>query len=265
MGVTPCNCGDFVTSSYTLTSNLVCPADAYVGLLIYANNVVLDGGGYSITGSSDTFGGGEEAGGGYGIDVYNGETNAVVRNFAGINGFRYGVFVQTNGAAVQNNIIANSVERGISIQGNSNTVSGNTVTGTQGDITLGNAGGGIFVNSGSGNTFTNNVLNGNLIGIFLGSGSATLSGNSATGNRSMNYSLNSGAPYSIDTTNLSEGNPVYYLNNVSNQTYDGGTLGLQVPFGVRIAQMSRCKTLPSQVTMPTVFLFQIPPTLRCRM
>lgn len=48
-GATPCACGDTVTSSYTLTGNLSC-TNAGNALNIGANSVVLDLGGYTISG-----------------------------------------------------------------------------------------------------------------------------------------------------------------------------------------------------------------------
>ena len=50
-GSTPCNCGDTVTSDYTLSDNLTCSLGA--NGLIVGSGVVLNGAGHSITGSTD--------------------------------------------------------------------------------------------------------------------------------------------------------------------------------------------------------------------
>lgn len=48
-GAVVCACGDTVTSDYTLPGNLVCAPARSVGLVIGADNVTLDGGGFGIT------------------------------------------------------------------------------------------------------------------------------------------------------------------------------------------------------------------------
>jgi len=51
-GVTPCSCGDTVTSSYTLSADLGTCND--YGLFIGANDIILDCAGYTITGNGGT-------------------------------------------------------------------------------------------------------------------------------------------------------------------------------------------------------------------
>jgi len=77
----------------------------------------------------------------------------------------------------------------------------------------------------------NNTVNSNNFGIFLDySISSELSGNIMSGNASGNLHISFGYSHSIDTTNLVEGKPVYYLSNQHGTAeeplvYDGNVLG----------------------------------------
>jgi parallel beta-helix repeat protein len=122
-GVTACSCGDNVTSSYNLTTNLTsCSND---GLIISASNIVLDCKGYYITGSNA----------GNGINNTGGHINITIKN-CNIESFgSNGIYFQDGGnsSLIFNNTINSSshgiyfknASNGTIINDNNITVSGN--------------------------------------------------------------------------------------------------------------------------------------------
>jgi len=233
-GVVTCDCGDTVTSNYTATSSLSCPlVGGYPrGLTTGANNIVIDGAGYSIVAAqrptndvlSSTSGG---------INI--GHTGVTVKNYT-VSGYATGIRVSANFATVQDNTLTDNPGHGIHVNSkHGSTITGNTITGGSGIIATGNNGSGIFIaNTSSWITVTNNTVNNNLRGIEVAAAatSSSFSGNQVSGNRNGNYVLPTTAMSSTSyttntfaTSNFSDGYPIYVLNGVNGQTYDGASLG----------------------------------------
>ncbi|MBI2136866.1 hypothetical protein HYU06_07380, partial [Candidatus Woesearchaeota archaeon] len=99
------SCGTLSSAgTYTLNSSITATGTCFT---IGANHIILDGGGYTITGNTS----------GYGI-TSTGYTNATIKNFAGIDNFTYGVYmVNTNTSAVYNNTIIGANLSGASASG----------------------------------------------------------------------------------------------------------------------------------------------------
>ncbi len=243
-GAVVCACGDTVTSSYTLTGNLTCTGN---GLRVGAAGITIDGGGFTITGD----GGADD----YGIYNLSGYSGVTIRDFDNITNFNYGIYITgginnniQNVTANANNFVGiilnsgsghtvnqstanNNNSYGILVNCNSNFITNNTANSNLGDLVNGNPNAGIYLNiNTNSNTLTGNTTDNNSqhgIGLFL-SNNNTLTSNSASGNRVGNISnislLSTGN--AIDTTNLVEGKPVYYLSNISDVIYDGVNAGM---------------------------------------
>jgi parallel beta-helix repeat protein len=174
-------------NTYTLTGNITADAD---GIVIERDNIVLDGAGYTVTGS----------GNGNGTMLTNG-SNVTVRNMT-IENFDYGICLtsSSNNTLFSNNVMANEYD-GIDLYSSSgNTLSGNKVTNS-------------IIEPYSGDTF------GETSGIGLYSSSNNiLSWNNVTANTGygigLNYSLNN----SLSDNNLNHnghGVFLYYSSNNS--------------------------------------------------
>ena len=175
-GAVQCNCGDTVTSNYTMLYNLNnCPGN---GLVIGANGITLDCNGYLIDGiiQSETSG------------IYINNRNKITIKNCNIREFYYGIFLYSSSNNQLTNITTNSNNYGIAlsylssnnifktITANSNTFLGiylgpssnnNQLT----NITASNnAPYGIWLSSSSNNQLMNIIANGNSAGI-LGSSS----------------------------------------------------------------------------------------------
>ncbi len=107
-------CGN-VTFSITLDANLVVNGTCFT---VQANNIVIDGAGYTITGNT--------SGSGVSVTNYN---NITIKNFAGINNFTNGVYGSgmTNSTIYNNTLVSN--RKGIVLSGaNFTNVISNIVT-----------------------------------------------------------------------------------------------------------------------------------------
>jgi PGF-pre-PGF domain-containing protein len=191
------SCGDTITVDTTLDSDLICTGD---GITIDANNITLDGAGYSITGD----------GSGSGVSL-NGRSNVTVKNLT-VSGFDIGIYLMSSsGSTLEDNTASNNNGDGISLNSSS---SGNAITG---NTASNNKGGGIYLESSGSNTITGNTASGNYlegIGLYLSS-SNTIYGNIVSGNsktRSMSYG---GIALLNSTGNTITG------NGVSNEECDG--------------------------------------------
>ncbi len=103
-GETACACGDTVTASTALTANLTCAGQA---LIVGADNITIDGGGYTMTGD----GGVND----YGINNSGGYDNITIQNFGNITNFNKGIyFLNSESNSIENNT-ANSNSYGIYI------------------------------------------------------------------------------------------------------------------------------------------------------
>lgn len=168
-GATVCSCGDTVTASTTLSGNLTCTGD---GLIVGANNITIDGNGYTLTGDNGVTD--------YGIKNTTGKTNVIVKNFGNITTFGQGIyFLNASNTQFTNNTINSNNSRGF----------------------------GIFLSSSPSSTLTSNTMSGNGANLFV------------------EGAVDSDLNLSINTTNLVEGRPVYYLYSTSSQTYDGDVVG----------------------------------------
>jgi parallel beta-helix repeat protein len=237
------NCSTTITSNITLIENLECSGADQVsyGLSVGANDVTLDCGGYSITGS------------GIGIGVkFSGVSGATIKN-CGVSGFAQGIL--SGNAPTSNNYILNNTVHdnsqydiairsasdytiadnhvsysgvGIRIASSSgNDVYGNTVT----DTTSG-TGHGIDMGATSfDNTIRNNTLESNTVGIY----SAYSHDNVIDSNTIINPLENGIYFYSTDSSNITDntiqnadvnGIYLYATGGLSNNLVQGNTISL---------------------------------------
>jgi parallel beta-helix repeat protein len=169
--------------TYTLTSNITANAD---GIAIERDNIILDGAGYTVTGSGSASG-----------ITLMGRSNVTVRNMT-ITNFSIGIWLifassfptaSTGNSSVNNTLLGNNIANNregieLSISSDNNTLSGNNVTANS------NCGIVLFHsnnNTLSGNTVANNVDG---IGIVLSfSFNNTIYHNNFINNTSQVYSL----------------------------------------------------------------------------
>ncbi|MBI4020451.1 MAG: S8 family serine peptidase, partial [Candidatus Aenigmarchaeota archaeon] len=152
-------CGDTITGNTTLEEGLNCSSS---GIIIGANGVTLDCGGFSIIGNSTPSSTGIDAG------PYNFTTikNCAIEGFdRGINadgynntitndtlvGNSFGVFTTRGGNRIENSMFTNNGQ-GLTLGGDYNSVRGNSISGSFDAISLESAGGNIIF----GNTVTGN-------------------------------------------------------------------------------------------------------------
>lgn len=135
-------CGDIVTTSIILTGNLSSNGSSSC-FRIGANNIVLDGGGHTITGHNYDY---------YGIEN-NGYDNVTITNFV-FKHFNNGIYWVggANNGVIQDNIVHDTNDVGMYISnGQNNLIENNNVSSTSSY--------GIQVISGSHNTLINNEVN----------------------------------------------------------------------------------------------------------
>ncbi|MBS3158521.1 right-handed parallel beta-helix repeat-containing protein, partial [Candidatus Woesearchaeota archaeon] len=136
-------CGT-VNAAFNMTQNLNSNGTCFE---INASNIIIDGGGFTLTGNST----------GYGISII-GNHSITLKNFAGINNFTNGIYAtgSLNSTVYNNTIVAANVGNGYGIYlsgGSNNTnISSNTVT------TSGSPGYGILLWPASNNTITSNTI-----------------------------------------------------------------------------------------------------------
>jgi parallel beta-helix repeat protein len=226
----------YITSDYTFTHNI------YEPMVVQADNIVIDGNGYTLQGP----------GNGTGFHVY-GRSNVTIKNTI-VRGFTFGIYlVYSSGNTIQNNMVA---ENGFGIYSDllssSNTINGNSVTSNRRyGITLwgswnnninennisGNQVGINILFYSSGNMISDNEISSNLGGFGFISGGNTLRRNRMIGNEG-NFGLGgiwvTGAGdispatlpdfiNDIDTSNTINGKPIYYLTNQENLIVDPST------------------------------------------
>lgn len=134
-------CGQTITTSLTLTHDLVCPGD---GIIIGASNVTLDLGGHTLTGPPPVQGSGRQGvtvtsdrrnvsitngairGFDFGVNMHN-RANARVTSLR-IDGSFHGVNTQTDssGSSILANTFSNTTHNSIQLGGNNHTVEANT-------------------------------------------------------------------------------------------------------------------------------------------
>ena len=179
-GAVTCNCGDTVTSNYTLSASLSCAnTSGSRGLKIGATNVTLNCNGYSISGNTTS-----PAFDSYGVEFTSGSstlTNCTVEKFgrgvrissknnvtvsnstltnngSGSQGYGIDLVGTSTGATIQDNSVTNNKDEGIHISSTlatstSHLIDGNTVTGNTLE--------GIYLLDVNGATVSYNTLSGN--------------------------------------------------------------------------------------------------------
>jgi len=243
--VSAANCGDTLTSSYNMTSDLLnCPGN---GINIGASNIILDCQGHTLSGTNS----------GYGIYLQSTSGN-VIKNCI-VTNFEYGIWLtsSSNNNTITNNT-ANS-NRGVEIDGigiflqvsSNNILTNNTANTNAYGIILGyspnntitnntvntNLGEGINLWYSSNNILTNNTANTNAYGIYLTSSSNNIISKtvnsynqfgiwltySSNNNTITNNTENSNMQYGIWLYSSSNNNSIFnnYFNNPVNARDDG--------------------------------------------
>ena len=206
------------SASNTLTNNMASGNNYGIYLSYSANNTLTNN---TASNNSD-----------YGISLSSSTNNTLTNNTA--SGNRLGIFLYSNSASnTLTNNMASSNRCGISLSSSaSNTLTNNTASdnicgislsssdnNTLTNNTANNGDVGIYLDSSASNTLTNNTASDNNYGIDLSSSASnTLTGNMMSQNEYnlrvqssvLTYYLND-----IDTSNLVNSKPVYYLTNSS--------------------------------------------------
>ncbi|MEM3814952.1 MAG: NosD domain-containing protein, partial [Candidatus Micrarchaeia archaeon] len=229
--ITSCDILNQTGRKYVLTQNLSSSGTCFT---ITANNLTLDCQGHTIN----------HMGSGSGVYA-SGRTNITIKNCNIIGSTsvpnNYGIyFASTSNSFILNNNLSSNY-RGIflSSSSNYNTLSNITASSnwegiylssssnnTLSNITVFNNNySGIFLSSSSNNIVSNNIANSNgQYGIYLEFGSDNnLSHNNMSNNQYNLYINEYEETQNIDTSNLVDGKPVYWLKNVENQVFDSST------------------------------------------
>jgi len=187
-GTGPIGTWNLALKTCTLTKDLT------ESVQIDNNNIILDGNGHSLTGTNS----------GYGVNFPNYRSGVTIKNLT-IKKFSYGIYFsyQNQNNILSNNTVSQNTSGGIflSSYSNNNFVSGNIVS----DNVSYNGGYGIYMYACENNTLTGNAISGSKYNFYL-------------------YGSNDGQHnHTIDKTNTVDGKAIYYLKNVSGQTYDTAT------------------------------------------
>lgn len=236
------------------TKTCVLNLDLYETIQIDSDNVTLDGNNHLVEGTYT--GSGIYINGKSGVTIKNirinnfyyslflvSVTNSVIDHNTLVKlGIKNGsgvYLVGSNNNVISNNLVSSNGNDGI-VLGNSsfNQIKNNTTNENNSGIYIGDnsstnivtansASGnscGICLSLSVGNTLSNNNLTANQWGLYVYNSSLNaISGNSLTGN-TRNFFLNGGLNdhfnNTIDTSNLLDGKPLYYIKNAVNQVYD---------------------------------------------
>lgn len=169
--------GDLYTLTGNVTVNATSPGMYIEGIDIRKDNITLEGDGFTIQGH------------GFGFGVYMPSVNNVTVRNLNVKGFDCGLYLSSssNSTLSDNNATMNNL--GFSLESSfNNTLSGNTAAGNEGGISLDA--------SSSNHLFQNSIENNTSYNLGVVGG--------------FNFSSYSN---SIDTSNLVDGKPVYYLVN----------------------------------------------------
>ncbi|MDH4358934.1 MAG: right-handed parallel beta-helix repeat-containing protein [Candidatus Berkelbacteria bacterium] len=213
-GVTPCVCGDTVTSNYTLSSDLNCPATN--GLIIGASGITINGNGHSIIGTDILNDGITNGAGGW--------DNITIINFNKISGFDYGIYLlNSDSPIIQNNVSEENFYNLRLESSPSANISGNTLGKSTG---LGSCD--MFLSSSNSAIISANNFNQNHNGLRISNAnSGTISNNTfiyqqkaislegtSTGNNVSNNTIRTSAVafYLSASTNTISNNKVYNSN-----------------------------------------------------
>jgi parallel beta-helix repeat protein len=202
------------TAPITTTDNItyVFTGNLSESLVIERDNIIIDGAGYTIQGT------GNDSGNGITLD---GRTNVTITHLT-ITTFNVGIMLtdSNNTQITENSVTANN-QTGISVTAACfhNSLIGNNVTA--------NPSVGIWVQGSTSSTLSDNNVTDNGDGIYLfTSFNSILSGNMMEGN-TYNFGVyGTDLPsftHSIDTSNVVDGKPIYYLVNQSNTVISSDT------------------------------------------
>ncbi|PKP56445.1 MAG: hypothetical protein CVT89_06200 [Candidatus Altiarchaeales archaeon HGW-Altiarchaeales-2] len=165
-------CGEIVMKSCVMNCNLIYNSTCFT---VGANNITINGNGYSITGDGNW-------GGDNGIYA-NGRTNVIIKNF-NIYNFGHGIYVYSSNNNNIDNNTANSNGRGIRLDYSSNNIIINNTANN-------NTYYGFYLDSSNNNTITNNTANSNDYGIYLShSSNNKLNSNFVCGNTNLDFNSN---------------------------------------------------------------------------
>ncbi|MBB1516770.1 right-handed parallel beta-helix repeat-containing protein [Tessaracoccus sp. MC1679] len=233
----PVACGDTITTSTTLTQDLVCNGGD--GLKIGANGIVLDLGGHSIDGGGVSVAG---------VRIDN-DHDVTVRN-GSIAGFSAGVEVQQSQRAHVYSLDITPVTRGINIGGGgTHLIEKNIIHGAGGD--------GIRVAVSTGNVIAKNTVTGNVWGISIADWSSVtlVEKNVATGNRHHGLGAFSGATGTSFIKNIVSGtrdNGIVVGGDVSGSYLEKNTVSTSRLAGILVNNVN--STLVKNVVVDNVEL-----------
>lgn len=221
------SCGDQVTESCTLTDHMIAEGDCFV---VTANNVTIDGAGFSITG--------DKTGRAVTTDVHD---RLQVKNLT-VTNFHTGIRLSYAGdSIIENCTIVNNEGPGISL---TNYTTGTTVK----DNTISrNDQRGIFMNYfSSGNTISNNLITDNKRGVYIIDDNTgnTLSGNTITNNQFYGLYIGHRSNNNTVTDNLISANTEVGLNiyRADNNTFQGNYIRFNPEEGVVVYDTSTGNT-----------------------
>jgi len=186
-------CGETITDSCIMNCNLTSNGTCFT---VGANDITIDGAGYSITGDAT----------GYGISM-TGRNNVTIKNFNVYN-FSYGIYLQSSsGNTLTGNTASNNSLRGIYLQSSSGNLLNNNKAKNNNN--------GLYLESSPGNTLTGNTANdNNHRGIFLYSSSS----NNLTGNNASNNQWN-GLHCRVNSNDNIINSNTFCSNNQANGSY----------------------------------------------
>jgi len=190
---------------YTLTGNI------YENIVIERSNMTLDGAAYTIQGA------GQDGGGLHCRGDTTAKNNITIKNMKIEAAWTAIDLFNCSDSRIYGNNITNNYN-GIELYGQSNNIFGNNIT----NNTYIGVGVGITL-SGSNNNITGNNITNNDWGLRVSGSLNILSGNVIDGNK---YNLGVEGDlgsHSIDTSNLVNGKPVYYLVNQKNLVINAAT------------------------------------------
>lgn len=281
------NCGDTVTGTVILDSDLVCPSGT--GLLI-SSGATLDCNGHAISG-----GDGVQQYGVYFRDVANatvrncivqhfevgirlsGATGCVLQNNTSQVNTRYGVEVTqgSTGALIQNNTIFSNSDEGMHISGPlvgdghrivGNSISGNSAEGlyllysnaniVTGNVVQNQGAAGLYIKASNANVIQENTLTNNSLQLVAGSQLNELTGNTIIGDR-IKFDNASNNQVTAQSVQVRGGRPsaAYDFNNASGNNIIDSEAIRPVDYHIRVANQS-LNNVFSRFT-------SVPQTLKC--
>ncbi|MGB8780898.1 MAG: NosD domain-containing protein [Candidatus Bathyarchaeia archaeon] len=230
--------------TYTLTGNIT---SATNGIEIERNNIVLNGAGYTVTGSGKGY---DENG-----TTLTNMSNVTVKNMT-ITNFANGIFLySSDNSTLSGNTVTNDWE-GIVLDSSSdnNTLSGNNVTNNATGIWLESSDNNTLSGNNVTNDFygieidysSNNVLSGNNVtansngGIWLEySSNCTLSGNNVTANTYGGIDVEESSNCTLSGNNVTANGSVgIFLDSSSDDTLSGNNVTANNGFGITLSDSS---------------------------